>query len=420
MPAKLSLRKNIAWNSSGSFVYLFFQWLITYLVVLLLGFEDAGIFSLAISVSSVAFAFALYGIRGYQVSDIKRKYSDKTYIATRLVTSLLSVIGVVLYLVFSGYNLYIILCIFGYLVFKISEAYADVYHGIIQRGMRMDYIGKSLILRGIITNLLFIACALLTKNLLLAIGIQAISSFILISIYDRNKAKYFLEESNDTSIKNIIGLLLECLPLAIYILLTNLIASIPRINLESMQGSEILGIYASIAIPAAIIQVVAGFIFSPILTVFAEHVDKKNFTLFRRLLLKTVTYIVVFSLIAIIAGAMFGHFALILLFGEKISEYTHLLLPILYISSLAALSSFIGLMLTVIRDFRGLIISSVIAVSACIIGSKYFIESFGINGVNYILILSLALQVLLMGIFMAIKIKKIKGVSDNKIPLKSI
>lgn len=408
-PSKLSLKKNIIWNSSGSFVYLFFQWLITYLVVILLGFKDAGIFALAISVASVAFSFALYGVRGYQVSDISRKYSDKSYIIARIITSLLAIGGSLVYLSLYKYSLYTTLCIVAYLVFKISEAYVDVYHGIIQRGMRMDFIGKSFILRGVISNSLFIGCVILTKNLLLSISVLAISSFVLIFLYDHSKVKLFYEKTDDTSTRKIMNLLIECLPLAIFTFLSILVMSIPRISLENTKGTEILGIYASIAIPAAIIQVLSGYIFSPMLTVFAEHVDQKNFKLFHKLLFKTLAYILVLSIVIIIGGAILGKFGLILLFGEKISKYTYLFLPILYISSLTALSWFIGLMLTVIREFKGLIISSVIAAAICFFGSSIFINHFGINGTSFILILALISQIGIMSVFMAIKLKRIRA-----------
>ncbi|MEO6513736.1 MAG: oligosaccharide flippase family protein [Candidatus Saccharimonadales bacterium] len=407
-PSELSLKKNIAWNSSGSFVYLFFQWLISYLVVILLGFKDTGIFSLAVAISSVAFTFGLYGIRGYQVSDTAKKYSDKTYIVVRIVTCLLAIGGCLIYLTFHTYSLYTTMCIVAYLIFKLSEAYVDVYHGIIQKGLRMDFIGKSFILRGVISNLLFIGCAILTRNLLLSIIVLAISSFILIFLYDHNKVKLFYEKSNITSTNEIRNLLVECFPLAVYTFLSILVMSIPRVSLENIRGTEILGIYASIAIPAVIIQVVSGYIFAPMLTVFADHVTKKNFNLFHGLLFKTLAYILILSVVVIIGGAILGNFGLVLLFGEKISKYTYLFLPILFISSLTALSWFIGLMLTVIREFRGLIISSTIASAICFFGSRYFIDHFGINGASFILITALVLQIGIMSAFMAMKLARLR------------
>ncbi|MGB4762507.1 MAG: oligosaccharide flippase family protein [Candidatus Saccharimonas sp.] len=412
MPEQLSLKKNVIWNSAGSFIYLFFQWLISYLVVILLGFKDAGIFSLAVAIASVAFAASIYGIRGYQVSDIRKKYSDKTYITTRLVTCILSVIGVGIYVSVSHYDLYTAICIMTYLAFKMSEAFVDVYYGILQRSMRMDFVGMSFILRGVIANTLFIICAILTNNLLLSITVLAISSYVLIYLYDYKKVKLFYKkELTNSSTKQITLLLIECLPLAIYTLLSNLIVAMPRVSLESIRGTEILGIYASIAIPAAIIQVVAGFVFAPVLTVFADHVDKRNFRLFHRLLFKILVYIFILSLAAIIIGAVVGDFGLKLLFGETISDYTYLFLPILYISSLTAFSWFIGLMLTVIREFKGLIISSVVAVAICLFGSSAFIHAFDINGASFVLITSLVAQIAIMSFAMFIKLRKLQTLS---------
>ena len=105
---------------------------------------------------------------------------------------------------------------------------------------------------------------------------------------------------------------------------------------------------------------------------------------------------------------MFGNFGLILLFGEKISSYTYLFLPILFISSLTAISWFIGLMLTVIREFKGLIIASVVALFVCLASSGYFISNYGINGTNYVLIIALILQIGIMGVYMQKKIKIIQ------------
>lgn len=396
MPSRLSLKTNIFWNSSGSLIYLFFQWLITYFVVIFLGFESAGIFSLAIAISSVAFAFSLYGVRGYQVSDLSGKYSDKSYVLARIVTCSLSIIGVLIFLGFYGYDKYTTLCIIAYVLFKTTEAYADVYHGIIQKGMRMDYIGKSFMLRGILGGIAFVFVAVITKSLLLAICAQALISLVIILFYDRKNVNLFFIHKNEKSLKPTFFLLAECLPLALYVFLSNLIMSIPRISLENTKGSEILGIYASIAIPAAVIQIVAGYIFSPMLTVFAEHLDQKNYKSFNKLFFQTLVYILSISAIAIIGGIIIGKYGLILLFGEKISSYTYLFVPILFISSLTALSWFIGLMLTVVREFRGLILASVISVVICLLGSKPFIINFGLSGVNYILVLALTVQIIIM------------------------
>ena len=49
-------------------------------------------------------------------------------------------------------------------------------------------------------------------------------------------------------------LLKDCLPLTLGTIFITLLVSVPRYNLESLYGKEILGIYSSVATPTVIIQ----------------------------------------------------------------------------------------------------------------------------------------------------------------------
>ena len=88
---KISLQESIIWNSVGSIIYLFTQWLITILVVRIAGVDTAGNLTLAMSASNIFYSVAMQGIRNYQVSDVKGKYRDKTYISSRIWACLFSV-----------------------------------------------------------------------------------------------------------------------------------------------------------------------------------------------------------------------------------------------------------------------------------------------------------------------------------------
>lgn len=413
MAEKLSLKANIIWNSAGSFIYLLSQWIIAYLVTFILGFEDAGVFSLAVAIANVAFAFAIYGVRGYQVTDIAHKYTDMTYLSSRVFTSALAMIGSLLYIIFYGRSLYITICVLMYVLFKMSEAFSDVYHGIIQKSMRMDFIGKSFILRGIVTSLTFVITAFITRDLLLATSLMTIASITLVYLYDYKKSKQFSDKSHSLSFKKAFRLTIECWPLATYTFLTSLTMSIPRINLEYMKGSEILGVYASIAIPAAIVQILAGYIFSPMLGIFADHINTKSIKLFYRLFNKTMIYILLLSSVLLIISSLLGDLGLKILFGDKISTYTYLLNPIIIVSSFTAISWFIGLMLTTLREYRGLILATTSSLLLCIISSNYFIDVYGINGTNVVLILSLCVQIVIMSLYMILRIRKLNVIISS-------
>lgn len=66
--------ENIVWNATGNFTYLAAQWVIVVLVTRKTGLENAGILSLAMSISATFQTLAFFGMRNYQVSDVKRKY----------------------------------------------------------------------------------------------------------------------------------------------------------------------------------------------------------------------------------------------------------------------------------------------------------------------------------------------------------
>lgn len=405
---ELSLKQNIIWNSAGSLVYLALQWLMSYSVTKVLGFENAGIFSLCLSVGNVVLAASLYGVRNYQVSDVKKLFSDKIYVVARYFSCALGIVGAVTFLLIRSYSSYTMMCIFAFVLYKISEAYVDVYHGIIQRNMRMDIIGKSFVLRGISTTALFFVCMFFTKELFWSIVVLFISSFILIFIYDHRRVDDFYDKNSTFSRKDTMRLLVVCFPLAIFSFLTNLVASVPRIFLESIMGEEQLGIYASVAIPAVIIQVLANFVFAPMATVFAKQIEDKDFSALYKLFLKTVMYIVVLSGLVMVGGYFLAEWGLVLLFGEPIRAYAYLFMPILFVSFFTALSWLLALILTVIRDFKGMIISTACALVLCLSGSAASIRHYGLNGASFILIACLIVQIIGMILFMYFKIRKMK------------
>ena len=71
-----NLKKNMIWNAAGNLIYMACQWIVTVLVTNLGDFYDAGVLSIAMSVSATFRTLAMFGIRNYQVSDIDDKYSD--------------------------------------------------------------------------------------------------------------------------------------------------------------------------------------------------------------------------------------------------------------------------------------------------------------------------------------------------------
>ena len=116
-----NLKKNMLWNAAGNLIYLLSQWLITIFVANIGDFSDAGLLSIAMSVSATFQTVAMFGIRNFQVSDVENKYSDTCYVTLRSVTCIFSLALCMGFSLISGYRSGQLLAIFLFMLFRLSE-----------------------------------------------------------------------------------------------------------------------------------------------------------------------------------------------------------------------------------------------------------------------------------------------------------
>ena len=274
--SNVNLKKNVIWNSVGAIFFLACQWLITVLVVRFSDdYNNAGILSLAMSITNIFAIIALFNVRNYQVSD-KDNFSSGEYIIHRLVTCLLAFILCLLTTLVSGYNIFVSVCILGFMILKLTENFADVFHGIAQKSWRMDIAGKSFISRGALIVISFTVGFLLTDNLAVAILAMAITNLLSLVLYDYRAVKKLERLDLKTSARRILALSLICLPMVGYGLCIHSITPIAKCLLEAFHGTETLGYYSSITTVSSLIQSFSVIIFTPLIGLFAEHYEKNE------------------------------------------------------------------------------------------------------------------------------------------------
>lgn len=402
---KKSMKESILWNSAGSMFYLACQWVLTILVVRMSGVEDAGILSLAMSVSNIWFSISLYGMRNYQASDTVGKYKEHIYILSRVLTSGFALLGCFLYVLVMPYDSKQKICIILYFGYKLSEAMADVFAGIFQKNWRLDYAGKSFAIRGVITIVFFVGIFWMTKNLPVTLAFMAFGCMSMILIYDRTITNKLVIVQYTFDWKKVIELLKECLPLVVYTLLATFISTIPRLLMERILGNYYLGIYGAVAAPTLIIQVGAQYIFSPFVTLFAERYNNRQKDLFVSALKKCVLAVLALSILGMIGGKLFGRLGLLILYGEEVAEYTELLIPLILCTILTAFTWLLSGILTVMREFKGLVIGNVIAVVCSCVLSVVLEKMWGMQGASVALGVATFVEIAVLVVFMKKKMK---------------
>ena len=389
-------RKKLLIYSTGMVFYLGCQWLSILLVSNLSGNTSAGVYNLAISISNPFSAIALYGIRAYQISDINDRFSSRIYVSARVVTAGIAFLLCAGRVFISRYDTHTSICILAYMFLRVAEAAADVFQGIEQKGDRIDAVGKSFYLRGIVTTVVFVVGQLLFDNLEFSMLAMPISSFVVIWLYDRRLAKKLTDIRLEFNGKVIGKLLWICLPLTLNTYMVSELATIPKTMLESSWGSDILGIYGSIAAPSIIVQTAGSFLFNPVIPVLARDLQQGEM---RRFFGRGLTYtglITAMTLACVLAAAVFGRFGLSILFAGNLSvlDYTYMLIPTIICSGLVTISWLFSTLMIVMRDFKCLLIGDVLAIVVCFVMSGLLIPRMGMEGVTLSWGTALVLQTL--------------------------
>lgn len=386
---ELSIKQNMVWNSVGSFVYMLSQWVMTYLVTILCGYGVAGVFSIATSLSGTLYPLSHFTMRSFQASDIRSEYSNLTYVRSRYVTCIAAFFVCIVLSVYGGYESEAFICILLYMLFRSTEALSDVYQGILQRGMRMDYIGKSFLIKSVLELIVFVVAIVSSGSLILALaGITVVSAGVVL-LYDRVRADRVSRLVGGSAAKDIVALIKACAPYAIQGFALTAVGMYPRLVLDQLQGTEVLGVYSSIAMPVSIIQVMANYIFAPLTTPFARLIDSGQYTRFREQIWKITGLMVLLCAVSIPASNIVGPFFLKIMFGETIIPYTSALAPLVLCGIATAFAWFVQNLLTVLRSEKVLVFAGLVSLAVSLLSSRWLVVAFSMDGASFALLLSL-------------------------------
>lgn len=401
-----TIRKNMLWNVIGSVGFIGAQWMMTILIVHLAGYTEAGYLSLGLSLTNIFTNIAYFCIRNYQVSDTAGKYSQDIYVTHRILATAVAFILYGLFVLCNGYSFYVTAFLLLFMVYRLNEPLVDVFHGIDQRAWRLDVAGQSFLMRGILTLGIFILLEKLTGSLTITTFVMIVAVYSIILGFDIPRAHRCTPFRLRLERNSLFSLTKECFPLFIYAVCLNAVVPIPRYFLERIAGSEVLGYYGSVAIPASVIQLLSSYIYTTFTTLFSEYVSRNEKKKFMALFWKLVAAILGLVLLAVAGCILLGEWVLVLVFTESIRDYAYLLLPTILCCGVIALIWFMGAVLTILRDRKGLLLGGIAGAAAAAVISWPCILKWGVDGVNISLFLSSAVTLLLFGIRFVAYMKK--------------
>jgi len=181
----------------------------------------------------------------------------------------------------------------------------------------------------------------------------------------------------------------DCLPALVYSLFLSSIVLTARFSLERYHGEEVLGYYGTVSTVAIVVQSLALYIFNPLNGIISDYYARGDRGAILELSGKVLLALAVVTGAAAGGSAILGKFVLVLLFGESIAPYSYLLIPAMFTSGLTGVVWFLGMLLTIMRSMKQLVIGAAAGMAVSIVLSIVLIPRYVFDGANAAVIVAM-------------------------------
>lgn len=393
MNSKNPARSAVIWNMIAS-VAMAFQSVILLVVISHtpgLGIVPAGIFSMGNTLNNLFLCIGKYGVRTFHVSDVKREYSFKTYKIARILSVLTMALVSVLYVLYAktakNYSIEKTLIIIWMCIYKLPDAYEDVYYGEYQRNDRLDVASKATALRFIINIVLWSVLLVLTRNMVMSVCITTTVT-IIIMFWFINITRGCLNKTTETSLDesgkqtsgSILRLLIATLPLALATFLALYIGTEPRLSIDKLMDDSSQAIYGYIAMPVFVVQIFLMFILNPVMYKMSCLWDEGNRKQYIKETLKQSLIVLLITVICITGAWLLGIPILSFMYHTDLKPYKYSLMIMMVSSGFLAFSTLFQVLLTIMRQQKTIISGYFIVSIIAFLFSDKAVSKNGING----------------------------------------
>ncbi len=388
-------RDSYIWNMIGSLLMAFQSVIMLIILTRTLGLVEAGIFTIAYANANLFLTVGKYGMRYFQVSDVKKQFDFVEYKSSRIVTLIVMLSISIIYVSYAAhsndYSFEKTQIIIWMCLFKAVDALEDVYSGFYQKENRLDVASKVMSIRLIFTIIIFGVNIILLNDLLLALVIATITTTLLFYLFKAWTFSYFKVKKVKTNWGNVRKLLILCFPLCAGAFLSFYIGNAPKYAIDSMLTDEAQACYGFIAMPVFVIGLLNNFIFNPMLYKMSVLWDEGKI---RKFVFKTVRQsgiIAIITIVCMLGAYVLGIPVLSWLYNTDLSSYRTELLLLLLGGGFLGLSGLFNAVITIIRYQHSLMWGYAIVAILAFVFSDRVVGTYQLLGAS-------VLYTMLMGI----------------------
>lgn len=402
-------KADVFWNTASAIIAAIQPSLILIFISRMMGIKDAGIFTFAYAFGNLAASVGKYGVRNYQATDLKEENTFLDYCVVRAATVCGALLLVLAYLLIQyqnkNYNLNkttVVLCI---CLWRMIDAVEDVFWGMYQQKNRLDLATKCYTCRMLFSAILFCLFACFMHSLLVIAGgvlvfSMIISIYLLVVSVRKFKIKFKVSRA---AIKRIFK---ECFPLWIATSLTIYIGNAPKYMIDQYMDEQGQAYFGYLMMPVMVIILISNCVYQPFVRYLADIWMSGKVRLLLRRLIEQCVFIMIITVLMILAGGRVGLSVLSWIYQAKLGRYLMEFIILFIGGGLYAIASFISILLTVIRCQKEIATGSIIVTMLSMIFGKWFIVNGAMLGASLLyLMINLTLSLFLIICFIR-KIQK--------------
>ena len=330
------------WNLLGNFAAAAVSVLYLLIVSRMQTSEVADQFSLATSIGNLWIIIGQFQVRNYQATDVNSSHPFSAYFFTRLLTVGLMLITLLPYLRIINYDFTndSVMIITWIIVYRVADAFSDLFQGYFQQHGRLDIAGKSMVLRYALSVFVLFLGLLLSHSMVLTLFVLALINLIFVFIYDYAHFKLF-DKVSFTHIysRNIIDesfkIIKICFSLFIYGFLLTLVFNEAKFAISGAYAKGIVEAGAqrdyNILFMPVFFMSLCILVVRPLITQMAELWQKKQFQIFYKMFFKIVLVTLSIGVVITLLTYLIGVNVLGVIFGLNLLDY-RLQLTILVLS----------------------------------------------------------------------------------------
>lgn len=384
------VRKSVIYNTSANLLNAAVSVFLLLFVTRICGTSKAGVFSIGFSTAQMLLPIGQFGMRNYQASDVRGKFIQEDYVASRVITCVIMMACAIGFVMIKGYYpekalILVVLCLL-----KVTDAFDDVFGGYYQLNNRLDISGKMQLIRIASYCIAFFAVLIATKDVLTAcIAAFAVSAIVLVVIVLMVR-KLFSTVAPAFHAGKLKKLLIDCIPLCAGAFLILYMGNAPKYAIDAYMQSEYQAIYNYLFMPCYVITLFVSFVLQPLLLKMAKIWARRDFRAFKKLCAVIIGFTVFLSLFVVVCGHFLGCPVLGWLYGVDLSEYQLPLTILLFGGAGYALATIVQTILTVMRHQYIILIGFVISSILISILAPIWVAADGITGAAWSYVIAAA------------------------------